>query len=247
MQVYELIGHKDLRQRLRSHRGSFVLRGPRGVGRYGVVQEWLETQSRVGVDLTPSVETIRQAKARPDLTYLIDGDRVSSSAWIQLLQPLEVDAFPMVVLTTGFLPAPIATRLPQFTAGYLTESEVTRVLAREFPSCQPRPLLARAAQGTLANIQSIELAAKTFETLDRSLIERKLPDFRRNDPQGLFQALRLACMSVLGYATLPFSAEALSRITKKIAVVFLQRSLPQAPQEARNEVSLFFAEFIGRG
>lgn len=232
--MYEPIGHGQLRTTLSSHQGSFALVGPAGVGKRGVVSEWID--QRPAEQLLPTA--LDRAARRPGLLHVLDASRVTD--WAPFLRPLEEDAFPVVVIADTNLPPAVASRLPVFRAGYLSEAEVGRILAEHFPTLRPRPLLARLAEGSLDGIEALARSAKTFETLDRCLTEGVLPD-RRIDPFALLDDLRAVCRAVLGLSPLPLTAAARAAVRAADAVEFLRTAIPRSWQEARNLLVLFLA------
>jgi hypothetical protein len=234
--VYTPLGHAPLRRSLAAHHGSFALVGPSGVGKRGVVAEWVGARSCE--TLQPG--QLARAVERPGLLHLLDATTVTD--WTPFLRPLEEDAFPVVVIADHNLPAAVASRLPVYRAGYLTEPEVFQVLARHFPGLTPRPLLARLAQGSLDGIQLLAESIETFETLGHCLADGTPPP-RRSDPFLLLTSLRAVCRAVLGLSQLPINLIARSMITSGDAVEFLRYAVPRTRQEASNLLILFLARF----
>jgi hypothetical protein len=205
------------------------------VGRSLVVAEWAGARPRT------RFTTLTEAERRPDLLQVIDADQVRS--WTPLLRPLEEAAFPVVVIAQR-LPTPVLSRLPVFRAGYLTQSEVSEVLAEKFPTLRPRPALAELAQGSLDEIAKLEKVAETFETLNTSLAAGRL-ELRKSDPVALLAGLKALCRTVAGLDTLPFSPAARATIPRAAATALLARPDPSGEHEARNLLALFWAAVHG--
>ena len=184
-----------------------------------------------------SVELDRAVQRR-DLIHVLDAAAVGD--WAPFLRPLEEDAFPVVVISETTLPPAIASRLPVYRVGYLSEPEVTTVLTEHFPTLRPRPLLARLAQGSLDGVATLAQAAETFDTLDRCLSDGRVPD-RSTDPFALLVSLRAVCRAVLGLSSLPISAIARTLIRARDAMEFLRAAVPPSAAEARNQLVLFLA------
>jgi hypothetical protein len=231
--VYEVIGHHDVRSLLQSHDGSFGLLGPSGVGKRGIVAEWL-----AGRPAEP-FSGLKQALWRPDIIYLLDGDRVHD--WSRFQLPLEENRFTLLVVASGALPNSIWSRIPCYHTGLLTEVEVTQVLARSFPNLGPRPILARIAQGTLHDIEFKAEVAKTFETLDKALAEGHLPDLRKHRPVAVYSMLLWAARAVLELPSLTFSTAARAFLTRNTALELLTLRPPEDDFQARNMLSLIFS------
>lgn len=228
----DLVGHTDLRSALGSHTGSFALLGPEGVGRRAVVTEWLAGRP------SETLTDLDRASSRPDLIYLLDGDQVRN--WTPLLRPLEEGHFTVAIVSKS-LPQPVQTRLPIFRAGLLSDAEVAQVLASDFPRLQPRPILAKIAQGTLANIEFQAEVAQTFETFPKALETRHLPDFRKHRPLACYSMMTWAARARLHLPSLPFSAEAKSFFTERTAIQFLAYPAPTFDHEARNLLHMVFS------
>ena len=230
--MYDVIGHSDVRARLASHKGSYALCGPAGVGRRGIAVEWTAPRPHQFLELTK--DAVSQAVRRPDIVYIVELGR---GPWTSLLRPLEEGTLTAVVLAEN-LPQPIRTRIPTFSVGWLPEINVTQILARDFTKLQPRHLLARMVQGTMCDIHNMAAAAKTFETLDRIIIDRKLPN-RDIPPTVIFYGLRALCLSILDMIQLPVSDSLRGSVSPRLAWSFLKFPEPQTEYEARNAIQLF--------
>lgn len=232
--VSPVVGHQALRRTLAQHQGSFALIGPASVGKRAVVTEWAGT--RPLVPLHP--DDLDLATRRPGLLHLLDADDVT--CWANLLRPLEEATFPVVVLADRPLPAAVTSRLPVFRAGYLTDAEVTQVLAEHYPRLTPRPLIARLAQGSLDNLDTVVASAQHFTEIQEAVEQGRLTNLCRTDPLVALASLRSLCRAVLGLTTVPVT-DAVRKALGRLAAEFLRLPVPTSRHEARNLLSLFLA------
>lgn len=222
-----LVGQTQLRERLKSHSGSFALVGPQGVGRRLVVSEWAQDRP------VKPLEDVKQALVRPDVVWVSDASKATS-----VLQPLEECRFTLVLLSDRTVPDSIASRVPVFHAGLLSEVEIIQILASSFPSYGPRPIVARLAQGSLTNLEFHSEVAKTIETLDKALSSGTVPDLRKFRPLAVFSMLTWLARDTLGLESFTFSDLSRSFFDKRGALEVLRLSLPRTDVEARNLLHL---------
>lgn len=210
--MYEVIGHTNTRKLLAKHMTSFVLHGPEGVGRSGLVEEWSQPHRAVSVFEEPR-------------------------SWELLYQTLEHDL--TVVITAKPVPDAVYSRASVFHVGMLSEIEVTQILAKSFPLLSPRPVLARISNGSLANLEFKTEVANTFETLNQALVSGKLEP-RKHRPLALLSMMVWAAKSRLGLSSLNFSPDATSFFTRQMASDLLTMPLPTTDAEANNLLWFFF-------
>jgi hypothetical protein len=242
---YELIGHHHVRSSLASENQSFSLVGPSGVGRTGILLEWAQGQaiefvSSLDVPTARAIST--KALYSPGLTYAVDADRARTDSWVPLLKPLEENLMRLVAISTRPLPAPVSSRISTYRVGYLSEKEVLKILAKQFPTKGPRPYLAKVLMGSLENVERAESIVSAFEPIDHSLSDRHIPSTVRTNPLGSYYCLRLLCLAIAGKPSLPFSTTALTAIPKSMAFSFLAKPDPAGKNEARNLLGMFFSQ-----
>jgi hypothetical protein len=238
--MYEVIGHEEVRDRLRNWEGSFAVIGPPGVGKRGMVIEWALAK-QLDVDVYPSLWweakiLADRAYATPGLTVLLDGDQ---TLWGPLLKPIEEGVLRVGVWADA-LPANVKSRMAIFAAGLLSDSQVSQILARDFPTYGPRPWLVKALMGNLYNLDLMQQAVQIFELVDSGLAAKKAPKELRNDSIPVLLCLRLACVARLGAPNLPWSSAALASISKDLAWKFIMTVPRSTKSEARNTAELFF-------
>ena len=239
--MYEVIGHEEVRARLRGWEGSFAVVGPPGVGKRGMVCEWALSQ-KLDVDVYPSL-WIEEAKilvdkayATPGLTVLLNGDE---TIWGPLLKPVEEGVLRVGVWADA-LPANVKSRMALFAAGLLSDAQVSQILAKNFPTYGPRPWLVKSLMGSLYNLDLMHQAVQIFEVIDTALSARKPPKESRDEAIAVLLCLRLACVARLGVSNLPWSSGALGSIPKDAAWKFLMMVPRSTKSEARNTAELFF-------
>lgn len=239
--MYEVIGHEEVRARLRDWEGSFAVVGPPGVGKQGIVKEWALSKE-IDVDVYPSLWMddakilVQKAYATPGLTVLLDGDQ---TLWGPLLRPIEEGVLRVGVWADS-LPANVRSRMAIFAVGLLSDAQVSQVLARDFPAYGPRPWLVKALMGNLFNLDLMNQAVQIFELIDAGLASKKSPKELRNDSIPALLCLRLAAVARLGAPNLPWSSAALDAIPKDLAWKFLMMVPRSTKSEARNTAQLFF-------
>jgi hypothetical protein len=246
MLVYDVIGHEETRARLKGWEGSFAVVGPPGTGKKGIVLEWA-LSNEIDVDIYPSLWIddakilAEKAYARPGITALLDGDQ---TVWGPLLKPVEEGALRVGVWAVS-LPANVRSRMALFATGLLSDSEVSQILARDFPTYGPRPWLVKALMGNLFNLDLMQQAVQVFELVDAGLSAKKAPKELRTDSIPVLLCLRLACVARLGSPNLPWSSGALAAISRDAAWKFLMMVPRSTKSEARNTAELFFRSLNG--
>lgn len=240
--MYEVIGHEHLRKTLKDFDGSFVVVGPKGVGKKGIVYEWAEDKDDYE---TFSVWTVDQARelakrayAVGSLTALIDGDMVQF--WDPLLKPIEEGILRVAVWATK-LHLPLASRVSVVGAGFLTEQQVLQILAKSFPTVGPRPWLAKALMGQFGNFNDVYAAVHVFEEINTCLAARSFPKVLRDSPVAVLRCLELASAARVGASNLPWSKAALNAIPRDVAWDLLKSPKPDEKHHARNASTAFFA------
>ena len=239
--MYDVIGHEEVRSRLRGWEGSFAVVGPPGVGKRGMVCEWAIAKE-LDVDVYPSLWVddakilAEKAYATPGLTALLDGDQ---TLWGPLLKPIEEGVLRVGVWAIS-LPANVKSRMAIFATGLLPDAQVAQILTRDFPNYGPRPWLVKALMGNLFNLDLMQQAVQIFELVDSGLVAKKAPKELRNDSIPALLCLRLACVARLGSPNLPWSPLALNSIPKDVAWKFLMMVPRSTKSEARNTAELFF-------
>lgn len=238
--MYAPLGHDRLRASLRRHTGSYALLGPSGVGKRGIVSEWLGSTPHtvLGPD-----DRLDGAATRRDLVHVIDAAQVRT--WIPLLRPLEEGHVRVVVIAEHDLPAPVATRLPLYRAGLLTEIDVTQILARDHPRLSPRPVIARIADGSLDHLDHLVAVAQALPDVQTHLSAGTTPDLRRGDPLVVLDALRTVCRAVIGLPAPPVSDTARAALPARLAHTLLNAPAWTSKHEARNALVVFFARLHG--
>lgn len=231
--MYEVVGHHAVREALRSYDGFLAVVGPSGVGKRGIVAEWLAGR--------PAEPFHAKVHYRPDITYLVDGDKVHD--WSKFVAPLERAALRIAIVACS-LPTTIESRIGIFRVGLLSEVEVTQVLARDFPMLQPRPVIARIAQGSLADIEFKAETAKTFETLDQALADGTMPNLRKHRPLAVYAMLVWAARAVVGLPSLSFQPSARAFLSSRTALAILSLPTPEDDHSARNMLSLLFSQSV---
>lgn len=243
-----ILGHIEAKKSLESVSSSFVLLGPAGVGKSLLVREWADRHP-LGYELVTDL-SVTQARDMADASvrsagtlWVLDLGPTPPAAWGPLLKPLEEGLLTLAISTDGLLPPPMLSRLQVLCCGYLSEQHVSQILAKEFPKLGPRPVLARLANGSLDRVQVLAPAAKTFETFEKSLTNGKVPPFKEN-PESIFRLVQSLCASRLSLPSLPFAKEVVSLVNKKLALNFVMMPTPPGKHEARNLLSLFFAQVV---
>lgn len=237
--MLSVIGHQALRAALAHHTGSYALLGPPGVGKRVLVGEWLGDRPSGPCPHDPAPRAVQ----RPSLIQVIDAAHVGE--WTSWLRPLEEQAVTVVVLSDTLLPAAVTSRLPVFRAGYLTESEVTQILAARYPRVAPRPVVATLAAGSLDNLDLLTETAQTLPLLDRALSEGTYPDLRTLNPVALLHGLRAIARSVLGLRSVTVSDPARAALSRTQAAQILMGPVPVSKHEARNLLVLILAGLRG--
>jgi hypothetical protein len=192
---------------------------------------------------TTSFERLDGAAAQRDLIHVIDADQVRS--WTPLLRPLEDDTVRVVVIGEHDLPAAITSRLPVYHAGLLTEIDVTQILARDHPRLSPRPVIARLAHGSLADLDRVVAIAQALGDVETHLADRTRPDLRQADPLVVLGAVHAICRSRIGLIAPPVSDAARAAIPLRLAHEMLHAPAWTTKHEARNNLTLFFAHLRG--
>lgn len=246
--MYEVVGHEEVRARLKNWEGSFAVVGPPGVGKRGMVLEWARAK-QVDVDIFPDLfidEALilaQRAYARPGMVALLDGDQ---TVWGPLLKPVEEGVLRVGVWATG-LQDTVKSRMAVFGVGTLSSLEVSQVLARDFPTYGPRPWLVKALMGSFHNLDLMHQAVQIFDLVENALAAKQAPKGlqHKNDAIPTLLCLRLACVARLGVPNLPWSSAALEAIPKDLAWRFMM-TVPRSTQsEARNTGELFFRSLRG--
>jgi hypothetical protein len=247
--VYDVIGHSAVRASLKDESGPFALLGPSGVGRTGILAEWGEDKNLRFIpkfDMETAKSIAAESLTKTDVVYAVDADLGRKDSWMPLLKPLEEGWLNMAIISTYPLPLPVMSRLRVYRVGFLTESEILKILATKYPRIGPRPWIAKACGGALDTLSQVENTVSTFEDLDKALADRVIPrGLIKDNPLGAYHCFVMACGASMGIRSLPFSRAALSNIPKALAKVVLSTPVPVGRHEARNSLFLFLGQVTG--
>jgi hypothetical protein len=246
--MYEVIGHEKVREELKNHKGSFVILGPEGVGRRGILDEWVQNSR---AEVLPSLNlkvaqiTAERVTNEPGLTVATDADGAIDAAWGPLLRPIEEGILKIGAIIDDYPSKELKTRVRLFNVGYLAESEILRILATQYPSYTPRPWIAKAAKGTLKDLDHLAAVVHVFEPINYALENHKVPNQTLTNPRATFECIRLACAARLGAVNLPWTPAALSYLDHSMAQTFLALNTPGSIHDYRNLNQLFFGWIYG--
>lgn len=240
--MYDVIGHEGLRESLKDIDNSFVIIGPPGVGKKGIVHEWARNveydEPFEWLNIVQARQLAEKAYAVGGLWALIDGDAVKN--WDPLLKPVEEGVLRVAVWATK-VHIPLASRAIVLGAGYLTEKQVLQILAKSFPTFGPRPWLAKALQGNFGYFKEIFAAVHVFEEINSCLASKSFPKALKEQPVAVFCCLKLAAAARVGNPNLPWSKAALDAIPRDVAWEVIKGPYPIEKHEARTVSTVFFA------
>lgn len=242
---YDVVGHEQVREALKAEEGSFVLCGPEGVGRTGILLEWVR---RTGAEIILPLlsrqvarNTADRARFMPGLVVAINAEKAAEGSWGPLMGPIEEGLITVGAVGSHDHLRGLETRVRLLNVGYLSESGIIRILARDYPSLTPRPWLAKASKGTLANLTQLSATVAVFEAMNYALENHQIPRQVTTNPTSVLDCIHLACEAKFGVENLPWTPAALSAIDPKVAHQFMRLSHPPGSvHEARNLAHLFF-------
>jgi hypothetical protein len=246
--MYEVIGHEKVREELKNHKGSFILMGPEGVGRRGILDEWVKySKAKMipGLNLEAARAVAERAVNEPGLKVAAIADQVPDIVWGPLLSPIESGLLTIGVTATRPTPLGRSFLVRLLKVGYLSEAEILRILATQYPSYTPRPWIAKAAKGTLKDLDHLAAVVQVFEPINYSLENHKTPNQTLTSPRATFECIRLACAARLGAVNLPWTPAALSYLDHSMAQTFLALNTPGSIHDYRNLNQLFFGWIYG--